>query len=140
VLKAVLDTQVVLRGATSASASITSQIYAAWDAGRFELLISSAILREIETVLGRPEVLRKLRTTPIEAAALLELLKRRSTRITPTTPIRQSRNPYDDKFLECAVAGGADYVVSADADLLSLGEVRGIPIVDAPAFWRALRR
>lgn len=126
-LKAVLDTQVVLRGATAASASITSQIYAAWDAGRFELLISNAIVREIENVLGRPEVLRKLRTTPIEAAALLELLK-------------QSRDPYDDKFLECAVAGGADYVVSADADLLSLGEVRGIPIVDAPAFWRALRR
>lgn len=49
----------------------------------------------------------------------------------PHRAIRQSRDPYDDKFLECAVAGGADYVVSADADLLSLGEVRGIPIVNA---------
>lgn len=87
-----------------------------------------------------PKFLRKLRTTPIEAAALVELLKRRSTRITPTTPIRQSQDPHDDKFLECAVAGGADYVVSADADLLNLGEVRGIPIVNAPAFWNALGR
>jgi len=49
-----------------------------------------------------------------------------------------SRDPTDDKFLECAVAGGADYVVSADADLLNLREVRGIPILDAPTFWRRL--
>jgi predicted nucleic acid-binding protein len=52
--------------------------------------------------------------------------------------IRVCRDPTDDKFLECAVSGGADYVVSADADLLSLQEVRGIPIVDVPAFWRKL--
>jgi uncharacterized protein len=45
-----------------------------------------------------------------------------------------------DKFLECAVAGRADYVVSGDADLLSLREVQGIPIVDAPTFWQALTR
>ena len=44
----------------------------------------------------------------------------------------------DDKFLECAVSGGADYVVSADADLLSLREVRGIPILDVPTFWQRL--
>jgi predicted nucleic acid-binding protein len=42
------------------------------------------------------------------------------------------------KFLECAVAGSADYVVSADADLLTLREVQTIPIVDAPTFWEAL--
>jgi hypothetical protein len=31
-----------------------------------------------------------------------------------------SRDPTDDKFLECAVAGKADYLVSADADLLRI--------------------
>lgn len=49
-----------------------------------------------------------------------------------------SRDPTDDKFLECAVAGGADCLVSADADLLSLREVRGIPILDVPTFWQKL--
>jgi putative PIN family toxin of toxin-antitoxin system len=140
VLKAVLDTQIILRGAASPSTSITAQIYAAWNARRFDLLLSDPILHEVEDVLSRSEVLRKLRMTPIEAGALLELLRRGSTRITPTFAIRQSRDADDDKFLECAVAGGADYVVSADADLLSLREVRGIPIVDAPAFWQELRR
>jgi predicted nucleic acid-binding protein len=76
--------------------------------------------------------------TAVEAAALLELLRRRSTAVTPTVQIARSRDPDDDKFLECAVAGGADYLVSADADLLSLREVEGIPIVDVPTFWQKL--
>ena len=57
-LKAVLDTQVILRGAASATPSVTARIYAAWDAGRFTLLLSEPILTEVEDVLSRPEVLR----------------------------------------------------------------------------------
>jgi predicted nucleic acid-binding protein len=49
--------------------------------------------------------------------------------VRPDVTIRLSRDPTDNKFLECAVSGSADYVVSADADLLSLHEVNGIPIV-----------
>jgi predicted nucleic acid-binding protein len=49
-----------------------------------------------------------------------------------------SRDPTDDKFLECAVSGEADYIVSADGDLLNLHGVRGIPILDPPAFWQRL--
>ena len=79
-LTAVVDTQIILRGASSA----TAKIYAAWNAGHFTLLISEPILTEVADVLGRPEVLRKLRMTPIEAAALVELLRRQSTRVTPT--------------------------------------------------------
>jgi predicted nucleic acid-binding protein len=52
--------------------------------------------------------------------------------------IARSRDPDDDKFVECAMAGSADYIVSADADLLTLREVEGIRIVDAPTFWEAL--
>jgi putative PIN family toxin of toxin-antitoxin system len=136
VLKAVLDTQIILRGASSAPTTVTARIYGAWDAGRFDLLLSEPILSEVEDVLRRPEVLRKLRMTHIEAGALFELLRRRSVHVTPTVRIARSRDPDDDKFLECAVAGGADYIVSADADLLSLGEVQNIPIVNAPTFWQ----
>ncbi len=49
-----------------------------------------------------------------------------------------SRDPADDKFPERAVSGDADYVASAGADLLSLREVRGIPMLDAPTLWRRL--
>jgi len=69
---------------------------------------------------------------------VLRRLRRRAVLVPPDVTIRMSRDPTDDKFLECAVDGAADYVVSADADLLTLREVRGIPIVDAPTFWRRL--
>jgi uncharacterized protein len=83
-------------------------------------------------------VLRKLQLTPIEARALVALVRRRALAVTPTRAIRRSRDPGDDKFLECAVAGAADYLVSADADLLSVGMIEEIPILDVPTFWQIL--
>ncbi|MGH2608435.1 MAG: PIN domain-containing protein, partial [Tepidiformaceae bacterium] len=82
-LTAVLDTQIILRGASSATSSLTAKIYDAWNAGRFTLLLSEPILAEVQDVLVRPEVLRKLRMTPVEAAALIELLRRQGTLVTP---------------------------------------------------------
>ena len=105
---------------------------------RFTLLLSEPIVAEIEDVLLRPEVLEKLHLSPLEALAVVTLVRQRALFVSPVTPIRQSRDPADDKFLECAVAGEADYIVSADDDLLSLTEVQGIPVLDVPAFWRKL--
>lgn len=50
------------------------------------------------------------------------------------------RDSEDDKFLELAVNGRADLIISGDADLLSLDEVRGIPIVSPATFIRAGKR
>jgi putative PIN family toxin of toxin-antitoxin system len=100
--------------------------------------VSDPILAELDAVTARPDVVRKLRVTPREARAVLIRIRRQAALIRPEVMIRMSRDPTDDKLLECAVAGGADYLVSADADLLSLREVQGIPIVDIPAFWQKL--
>jgi len=121
------------------SASLTAQIYDAWRDGHVLLLLSEPILQEIEDVVGRLEVLQKLRFSPVETGALLLLLRRRAQLIVPTVTVRQSRDPADDKFLECALVGQAYYVVSADGDLLSLAQVQDIPIVDVPTFWRVLQ-
>lgn len=137
-LKVVLDTQVLLRGAFAHTQSLTARIYEAWRAGEFVLLMSEPILAEVDDVTARPEVLRKLRVTPREARAALIRIRRRAVLVRPNVTIRMSRDPTDDKFLECAVSGEADDIVSADADLLSVREVRGIPIVDVPDFWRKL--
>jgi putative PIN family toxin of toxin-antitoxin system len=89
-------------------------------------------------VTARPDVARKLHVTPRETRAVFLRIRRRAILVQPEVAIRMSRDPTDDKFLECAVAGGANCVVSADADLLSLREVQGIPILDVPAFWQKL--
>ena len=43
------------------------------------------------------------------------------------TVIRE--DPPDDRYLECAVEGEAEYIVSGDQHLLSLGEYRGIRVL-----------
>jgi len=129
---------VLLRGALARTQSLTARLYEAWRADQFVLLVSEPILAEVDAVTARPELWRKLRVTPREARAVPLRLRRRAVLVRPDVTIRMSRDPTDDKFLECAVSGAADYVVSADDDLLSLQEVRGIPILDAPTFWRRL--
>lgn len=47
-------------------------------------------------------------------------------------------DPDDDIFLEAAVAGNVDYVVSGDQHLLDLESFRGIDIVDPRAFYERL--
>jgi hypothetical protein len=129
---------VLLRGALARTQSLTARLYEAWRADQFVLLVSEPILAEVDAVTARPELWRKLHVTPREARAVPLRLRRRAVLVRPDVTIRMSRDPTDDKFLECAVSGAADYVVSADDDLLSLQEVRGIPILDAPTFWRRL--
>lgn len=47
-------------------------------------------------------------------------------------------DPDDDRFLEAAVAGDVDYLVSGDDHLLSLGSFRGIDIVEPRTFYERL--
>ncbi len=50
------------------------------------------------------------------------------------TDVEVSRDPDDDKFIECALDAEALYIVSGDNDLLDIGEYEGIQIVTASEF------
>ena len=50
------------------------------------------------------------------------------------------RDPNDDMIVACALAAGADYIVTRDKDLLSLGEHEGIRIVTPRQFLDLLER
>lgn len=50
------------------------------------------------------------------------------------------RDPTDDKFLELAVNGHADFIVTGDADLLVLNPFRGILIVSPATFVQGMAR
>lgn len=45
-----------------------------------------------------------------------------------------SRDPDDDKFINCAMSGEIQYIVSGDKDLLVLKEINGIEIITAAEF------
>ena len=48
------------------------------------------------------------------------------------------RDPKDDKFLEVAISGQADVIVSGDEDLLTMNPFSGIPIITPRAFLHML--
>ena len=48
--------------------------------------------------------------------------------------IRICRDPKDDKFLEAAISGSAEFIVTGDHDLLSLDPFRGIHILSPAGF------
>lgn len=69
---------------------------------------------------------------------VIGLILLRGEPVTPTEKIRACRDPKDDKFLEVAVAGDADLIISGDEDLSVLNPFRGIPIMQPAAFLQTL--
>ncbi len=57
-----------------------------------------------------------------------------------TERIAECRDPTDDKFLDLAVNGRADLILSGDKDLLVLNPFRGIPIVAPSTFVQGVPR
>jgi uncharacterized protein len=57
--------------------------------------------------------------------------------VTINEAVTGCRDPDDDKFLELAVNGRADVIISGDNDLLVLDVFRGIPIITPAAFGHA---
>ena len=70
----------------------------------------------------------------------LNWIENRATVLLPV-PLRQpvSADADDDKFIECALAGSAHYIVSRDRHLLRLEKPFGIAMVDDRRF-RAIFR
>jgi putative PIN family toxin of toxin-antitoxin system len=65
----------------------------------------------------------------VETLGWLRELMAPAELITISERIVACRDPTDDKFLELAVNGQANLIVSGDGDLLALNPYRGIPIV-----------
>jgi len=101
------------------------------------LLKSVTTEREILSVLERPHIAAV--TVPSFRDDLAKMLARAEL-VTIVQRITACRDPHDDKFLELAVNGHADLIVSGDSDLLALNPFRDIAIVTPAAFVQAVAR
>ncbi len=103
-----------------------------WKSGELIPLFSRATFAEFRRVLAYP----RFGLTGPEINALIEEEILAWCEVVETgEEIRGvCRDRGDDIFLSCAVAAGADAIVSGDRDLLDLGAFRGIPILSVAAF------
>lgn len=134
----VLDTNVVLSALVFAHGRLAA-VRQAWQAAQCIPLVSRATTEELLRALSYP----KFKLTVEEQRELLAdyLPYCTTVRIAAKPPrVPACRDPFDAAFLELAVAGKADYLVTGDRDLLSLPRGRPCPIVTPDAFLVALAR
>jgi putative PIN family toxin of toxin-antitoxin system len=94
------------------------------------VIVSGFILQEFQERL-----VSKFNYTPQEAAEAADLIESIAETVVPLalgSPVCRDRD--DDAILGTAVAADAVCIVTGDADLLVLGEFRGIPILRPAEF------
>lgn len=96
------------------------------------ILYSEATLSEIHQVLNRKKFDKYL--TEKERQEFIIKFVEKSELVTITKTITICRDPKDDKFLELAVNGKADIIITGDQDLLVLNPFRNIEIVTVNDF------
>ena len=89
--------------------------------------LSPAVDAEIAEVLGRPKFALLLPEARRER--VLNILRSAALWFEPTERVTDCRDAKDNKYLELAVAAGAEIVVSSDDDLLVLHPWRGVRIL-----------
>lgn len=98
----------------------------------FRILISDETAAEFDDVVGREKFETYLKAG--EREGFEELLHREAQFVDVTETVEASRDPDDDKFLELALAGTADVIITGDRDLLVLDPFQGVRIVTPKTF------
>jgi putative PIN family toxin of toxin-antitoxin system len=135
-LRVVLDTTVWISGVFWQG--IPYQILEIWKAGDFEIIVSEAILAEIERKLKEKAARFEVETGVVNE--WLDLIIGEVIFVRPQEKIQACRDPDDDMFLEAAVGGRAEFVVSGDKDLTDMGEFKEIKLVKPRQFYDFLTR
>lgn len=134
-LRVVLDTNVWF--AAVGWRGVAHHLYQQLLAGRFVHLTTVEILTEISRTLRHlPGITDTLAYNwYCNIGSLSELVAPESSLL---DQVRVCRDPNDDKFLECALLGQADYLVSRDRDLLHISDFRKVLIVSPERFLTLL--
>jgi putative PIN family toxin of toxin-antitoxin system len=98
------------------------------------LLVSEATMDELADVLGRSKFDRYVSIK--DRQQFLRLLGRIAEFVPIIYAVRDCRDPDDDKFLEVALNGRADVIVSGDRDLRSLNPWRNVPILSPKEYLK----
>jgi putative PIN family toxin of toxin-antitoxin system len=97
-----------------------------------QVAVSEPVLAELLDVLHRPGLAGFI--DPDRRLTLVSQLLALGVRFTPTVSVVDCRDAKDNKYLELALASGADRIVSSDGDLLVLHPWRGVRILRAAEY------
>ena len=138
-MRVVLDANVLVSALISAKGA-PAQILLHWQEGKLDVVASPPILEELERVLHYPRLQERYDLPEGMIQRFLQLLEQQAILVEPGESLSViERDPSDNRYLECAVAGEAEYIVSGDRHLLNLKEYRGIQIFNPREFLALLK-
>ena len=126
-MRLVLDTNVVI--AAVLGSGPPSRLVELATEGAIDLFSSDALIAELTDVLHRAHVTHRLARNGRSAAEVIALYEDLAERIIPAGISRTVADPDDDAVLACALAAGADLIVSGDTLVRNLKSFHRIPIV-----------
>ena len=134
--RVVIDTHLVLSALVFAQGRLTPLRHA-WQGVHCQPLVSSVTTTELLRVFAYP----KFKLSVADQQELLADYLPYCTTVRmpaklPATPA--CRDPFDRPFLQLAITGKAEYLVTGDQDLLSLTDQFVCPMVTADQFIKAL--
>lgn len=133
--RVVIDTNLVLSALVFAGGRLVP-LRLAWQAQRVLPLVSRATAAELIRTLAYPKFKLAAHEQEELLADYLPYCKTvRIPAVPPATP--RCRDAFDVIFLELALAGKADALVTGDKDLLSLAGQMACPILSAEQFFRS---
>ena len=128
-MRAVLDTNIFISGIHWTGAS--GKIIEFWLDGKFELVVSAEIIDEIVKTLANFRVSLDFE----EILSWASIISEKSVFVEPLIKFNAVKEDLDDnKFIDVAVQGGADFIVSQDNHLLKIGEFKDIKILKPEEF------
>lgn len=139
-MKVVLDANVYVSSMVNNQGN-PKRIMAMWERGDFYVLVSESIIDEVGHVLRYPRIVKRHKQDEKAIKRFLKLLASEAVIVEPAAALDVvQEDESDNRYLECAIEGKAQYVVSGDQHLLKLGEYKGIVIVPPAAFVALLER
>lgn len=133
-LRIVIDTNILVSSILIESSLPDMAFKAARKNGK--ILLSDVTSQELQAVLNRPKFDRYI-SRDIRHQFLAKI-KLESEQIVIFETIQECRDPKDNKFLEVAVNGNANYIITGDRDLLELHPFRGIYILNPRQFLQLI--
>lgn len=134
-MRAVLDTNVLISGVIATG--LPHELLIKGFDQEYQIVVSVETLTEFrDTLLKYPD---RFHMSEAEVQQEVETVRYFAEFVEPDEAITAVRSdPDDDKFLEAAVAGAVDYLVSGDTHLLDIKSFRGIDIVEPRTFYERL--
>lgn len=132
-MRIVLDTNVLISGIFWSG--IPSKILDLWISDKFQLLTTQPILEEYNNTLSK---VSKGKKESLVNAWMLFIVEN-GVVVNVRKKFKLSADPDDDKFIDCAVSGSADFIVSGDDHLLDLKSVLNVKIIKPNNFFEFLK-